>query len=323
MLGFEEFRQELLEKIPQLMPDKYSNWHVETKRITKMNGERMESFSMMPPKEEYREGTKISPVIYIENLYEEYLNKDQSVEVFLSEKAGWYAGHIDYAKEIEHDGTLDESKLLDPEKIFPVVINAEKNADYLKNIPHREILDLAVYYKIDVESLHGTITINDGVAAHLGLSEENLYERAMKNMEGKYAPKVIGMCEMLGLPDMGDEMFKVITNEEKTNGANAILMPSVFEQLAEKVEGDLYVIPSSIHEVLVLSNDYGDPRELSKIILQVNQSEAVSPQEWLSDNLYKYNSKDKVLEFAFPDEVKKKEKPVIVNERKKEEVKVI
>ena len=89
--------------------------------------------------------------------------------------------------------------------------------------------------------------------------------------------------------------MKILTNSRKTYGACSILYPEVLEQVAEQMEGDIYLIPSSVHEMLALPKEQErSGEELQAMIAEVNSTE-ISPEEVLSDHLYFFSRKDKEI----------------------------
>ncbi len=316
MLGYEEFRETLINKFVSYLPEGFEGYHVETQRVPRTNT-CLESISIRPDE---IGNENITPVMYIENLYDEYLKGDDDALAYIKDKAIMYAGYYDKGREMAANAKDGVDKIISKDSVFPQVINAERNREYLKDKPHREILDLAVVYRIDAPAFSGTVAVNNGVAEKLGLTEEQLYEVAVKNLEERFAPKLMKMSELLGIPEMFEEdvQLYVVTNKEKLMGANAILLPSVFEEYSEKAGGDFYVIPSSIHELLFVEGEVGKAEEIQEIMAQVNAMDCVG-NDFLSDNLYRYNSETKQIEFALPDKVKNKEKDISVIEEKKPE----
>ena len=142
---------------------------------------------------------------------------------------------------------------------------------------------------------------------------------AVKNLDERFTPQVQKMSELFGLPELYDDSpLYVVTNKEKLMGANAILLPQLFERFSENVCENFYVIPSSIHELLFVEGEVGKAEELQEVMAQVNAMDCVG-NDFLSDNLYRYNSETKQIEFALPDKVKNKEKNISVIEEKKPE----
>jgi len=89
----------------------------------------------------------------------------------------------------------------------------------------------------------------------------------------------------------------VVTNRLNQYGACAMLFPEALKGLADKWECDLYILPSSVHEILALPTLKGDADELTGIVKEVNAS-MVSPEEKLSDTVYRYYHKNGKVEIA-------------------------
>ena len=68
-------------------------------------------------------------------------------------------------------------------------------------------------------------------------------------------------------------------------------------ELCEKIGTDLYILPSSVHEVIAVSSELGTPDELSQMVREVNGSQ-VAPEEQLSDHVYKFEAATKKLSLA-------------------------
>jgi len=128
-----------------------------------------------------------------------------------------------------------------------------------------------------------SVVITTDLAREMNLSEVELYELARENTPRLFPIKFGGMTEiLLGLPDPNEKMF-VLTNESGFKGAVAILYPDAMETIKAKIPGHFYMIPSSVHEVILLP-DNGDmtEEEINGIINQVNGS-VVDPSDQLGD----------------------------------------
>ena len=322
MLGYEQFREELLNSFSRQIAEQFEGYHLEHEKVFKTNTV-LESLSI---KADEVGKSSISPVMYVEAIYDGYLSSDMEAANYIDGTFKDYVRYFETGQSMLKDDDNDIEKMCNKDTLFPQVINAERNREYLKNKPHRLFLDLAVIYRFDAPAFNGTIIVNDSIAKHLGLSEEALYESAMKNLEDKYRPEMHKMSEILGLPAMDevDDTLYVVTNKEKNYGANALLLPSFFEDFSEKTDGNFYIIPSSLHEVLIVRDAEHDPGGLQEIIQQVNEMACVG-DDFLSDNLYKFNAETKQIEYAMPDQVKSKERNISTIEEKKPEkdVKVI
>ena len=97
---------------------------------------------------------------------------------------------------------------------------------------------------------------------------------------------------------MNDEMpFYILSNRQKVHGASIIFNKSLMAKIAEKL-GKYYILPSSIHEVLIVPATLGrNAKELAEIVRNVN-AESVPPQERLSDNIYEFDIEDETIKIA-------------------------
>ena len=86
--------------------------------------------------------------------------------------------------------------------------------------------------------------------------------------------------------------LSVLSNREGFHGAAAILYPGELKRAADQLQNDLVVLPSSIHEVLLLPDDPGqDYGMLTRLVQEINRNE-VEQEEWLSDHPYRYLRKE-------------------------------
>ena len=87
-----------------------------------------------------------------------------------------------------------------------------------------------------------------------------------------------------------DEPMFVLSCEDKLNGASQILNKDIMKKVVERIGSDFYVLPSSVHELLLVRNDAGvDPAYLRQMVREVNAAE-VQESEQLSDNIYTWSA---------------------------------
>ncbi len=144
-------------------------------------------------------------------------------------------------------------------------IHYEQNKELLKNAVHRKWHDLAIVYNwfIDKEAGYYTQIIDDS-AEKLGLSEEDLFLAAARNTMRLFPPKVENLSNYIVSHNISDEPdvfdqsdlnpMYIITNEECSNGAIVVLYENLLHELAEKLESDLYLLPSSVNEMNLAKN---------------------------------------------------------------------
>lgn len=261
--------------------------------VIKNNGCELDGLVIM------RKGCNISPTIYLNSFYEEYLSNG-NLDVIITKITKLYESNKDRK-------LVNPDRLLDYERIKQIVVyklvNYEKNKKLLELVPHRRVLDLAVvYYCLLDQSKDGNATamIYNTNIASWKVTEQDLYEAASKNTPVLLPPKFFSMNSLIQdmFPqeeemELGD-MF-VLTNKCKINGAASVIYDDVLKKIADRMGNDLYVLPSSIHEVIILPKiDFYDRESLCNMVREVN-CEGVAKEEVLADNVYTFLRKENRL----------------------------
>ena len=307
MMNYEEFKDEVKESIKGFLPPEYENADVRISQVIKNNGMELDALQIR------KEGETITPSIYLNDIYKNY------------EKSGDFDSLMQQIAEIRVSAdreTLPVS-LVDitsfdkiKDRIDCRLLNMEKNEEYLKDRPFTQVEDLAVVYSIDLgkrgadEKMSTVIT--DNLLGQWGISTEDLHTVAMENLEHADS-KFMSMRDTivaLMFPDMEpddpaldmmlppmdpDKVMYVLTSDDKMYGAKLLLDTAKMDEIAEKLEGDFIVLPSSIHESIILPNAAGISRdELEEIVQSVN-STVLDPKDFLSDNVYCYDAKEHEL----------------------------
>lgn len=278
-LDYEQFKVVLATKLEDLLLKSKKPYGYKKQVVHKINQD-LDSISLIG------ENIKMSPTLYFNNMYDYYIDADVSVEE-IALKA--FETMLEGVKQTEITGEFpDKEKFM--ENIFFQVINTEKNKTLLLEIPHREYLDLSIIYRYAVnisDNDIATTTINYILMDEFKLTEEELYEAAYKNTRRILKPKVVSP---------GFTEFYMITNEQNIFGANGILYKDIIAKEAKKLNTDIYLIPSSIHEFLIqpVSNTL-KPKDLKEIIKDANEH-VIDPEDYLSDSLYIYKLETDTIE---------------------------
>ena len=232
-------------------------------------------------------GKNFSPTIYINDLYEDYLMCGD-FDKTLSAACGRLQSMYSEMGDININNILNNAS----EKIIFQVINTEMNADLLKSLPPRSYIELSIIYRLivrdSIDGIHSAKITNE-LAKMIGMNESQLYQSAFNNTKRLF-PSFIRNLYNVPIP-----MF-VITNAKNINGAAAILYDDILHELANNLESDLYLLPSSIHEIIAIPAE-GNPDELSDIVSDINRTQ-IHMQDRLSDNVYFYNRKDRRVSIA-------------------------
>lgn len=190
--------------------------------------------------------------------------------------------------------------------LHAAVVGYENNKEWLKNIPHERIEDLAVFAKwrfdnADQDSVTAT-KITEPLLAHLQLTKEEALKIAKTNTarSAKFESMDTVMRNIMMDNDMDKELaemmfpdsstpLSVVTNESGIDGAAVIACQEVLKAVQKELGEDFYILPSSIHEVLVLPKSFSDDVEdLKQMVSSVNEAE-VPPEDRLSDNVYEFD----------------------------------
>lgn len=188
------------------------------------------------------------------------------------------------------------------ENVVHCVINAEKNVKYLSDKVFWQFLDLAVIYRVTVhgtDSIIYSVVLTNDICNGCGICLDELKVVAEKNMKKQgFCTRLLGdvLTELTGdeyFIKQGEEIgLWVCTTNSGINGAAVLLHNEIFADLAEKVGRDLYIFPSSIHEVLVIpAQSYPEQAEveaLHNMVTEINTTQ-VPRDEVLSNNVYYYN----------------------------------
>lgn len=246
-------------------------------------------------------GNHISPLIYMEDYVDQY-KEGRPIEDIVKEIVGIYdENQVDNGIV---EGFTDYEKMRD--KIFVKLINMERNKTFLKNIPNYHFMDLAVvcYVKLqECEEGEMTTMIHNNHLRAWNIKRKELFRNAMENTRKVEKPQVMDMSKVLrkiaesmgidseNIPeDMYDETIElyVLTNQSGYNGAVSFLLPDVLKNFADRIESDVVILPSSVHEVLLLKRGSDTSCEELKEMVQEINADQVAEEERLSNNIYIY-----------------------------------
>ncbi len=248
-----------------------------------------------------------SPTIYLDSFYDGYIEGSYGLEDILSNIISIYRKNVDRV-------VFDTSLLHDFEKIKRKIsgklVNTKKNKEWLIGHPHREFLDLSLIYIISIESTDGiekgTIQVSNCMMELLGITEQHLFDAMEANRKLDADLEIMGMKECIGrtmdteiAEDIDIPEMYVVTNSEKIFGAVEMMNPDAMKKAAEIFQKDFIILPSSIHEVLLLPY-FGEPNELAQMaqmVREVNDTQ-VAEQDILSYHVYHYHYDTGKIEIA-------------------------
>ena len=275
------------------------NYRVKLNDVMKNNGVVLRGITLM------QDDSNISPTIYLNPYYDAYENGDTTLGTVIDEV-------IDTYERNKINRSIDMKFFLNYEtvrsRIIFKLINTEKNRELLRDVPYIPFHDLSIVFQCLVSEErfgNASILIHN---VHLQLWKVNareLYEYALENtplLQGYYLADVYTfLVEMKALGGIDDEEIEdmqqevpmyVLSNKSRINGASCILYKDILKDFAMVVDKDLYVLPSSIHEVILLPSDgTQESEQLKEMVREINQSQ-VEKEEVLSDSVYYYRRSD-------------------------------
>ena len=155
--------------------------------------------------------------------------------------------------------------------------------------------NLELQFKIDISDVmaDSSIVIFEDMRKLSGVSRDDIYDAALYNTERSLPPRFDSISELLGVSGFEDLPMYVLTNERQVYGAGAILYDGMYEKLS-RILGDFIVIPSSVHEMILIPSMYESPY-ITKIIREVNET-VVAPGEVLGTRPYKLTPSGELVE---------------------------
>lgn len=317
MMDFKEFTDRMEESLKVALEDGPQQASVVRRDVEKLQGQSYTALSVSPP------DGNVGMNINLNALYEQMQDgaSYQSVAAQALNQASIF---------LEDDPRFDVSRLTDYDQakslLVAEVVGAERNEAMLARVPHKQVEDMAVIYRMQIEhngeGVSSTLVTNQ-LLESFGVSADQLHQDALQNSTELRPASVRKLSEVLAeMMDVPVEMMEgatppivMVSNEDKVNGAAAMFYPGLMESCAAELGGDYYVLPSSVHEVLLLPDD-GQMKatELKDMVSSIN-GDVVDPKDVLTDQVYHFDSKERVFELAEKFEARQAELEQLSNGR--------
>ena len=307
MMTHSEFCRSIEEQIRGELPAEYEHAMINLTRQVKHNDRECTGICVRMP------GESIAPVIYLESYFDQY-ESGMSMEGILHE----VAEAVEKSREMP---VMDMNpKMLGDysfvrDRLQVRLFDTVKNEKRLEHMVHYCYGDLTAGYSIVLEqSREGTmaIPVTPELFAQWNISKKQLHEDALAADLAR-EPKLCSLMDMTEamftgsnpenyLDSSGKDLdpgmdMMVLTNGATSYGAALIVNPRIQERIAEIVGGDFYVLPSSVHEVLILPaviTDRIPVSALNEMVRTVNETE-VSNDDMLSDKVQYYECASRML----------------------------
>lgn len=260
--------------------------------------------------------TRTVPIIYLDEYYKKYKSTNDI--------DGCVESIIKMYKEATHKNmdemiidVFDWNKV--SSRIYPIIMSKKMNNKLLKNLAYTTYLDLVVCYTIrlnelaqDIDEAIVSIRVRDDMLERWDINIEELHNKALENMKyDGYNIKSMATvikelmfncdgncdCTIEEIENVESEMY-VLTNRSKIRGATGILNQELLEQFAEQGDSNFYILPSSVHEVILLIEEESmDVGELNEMVRQINEDQ-VHREDVLEEHVYYYNREQRKIEMC-------------------------
>lgn len=274
---------------------------VKINEVMKNNGVVLHGLSIIEP------GINVTPTIYMESFFNNFENggkleeiAERIWEIYKRDRITHYFD-MNWFKDFEHVR----------ERVAYKLVNAEANKELLEKVPYEKILDLAKVYYVTVnteEFGNGTILIYNTHLELWGITAEQLREIAEENTP-KLFPVVVDtmsniLMEMLDMGELNCEEsdafpdMYIMSNATRVFGAAALCYTDAIRDFANKMDSDIIILPSSLHELIMIPmKEDADMEAFKNMVYEVNRTQ-VANEEVLSDSIYIYRRKENHLEIA-------------------------
>jgi hypothetical protein len=286
---FTDFKNEVVRNIMDFLPKGYEDSEIKLNDVVKNNDRKFCGLTIK------RKDVNMAPTIYLDDFYKDY-EDGKSMDKVLEEIA-------DMRERFDVKEDYDVSYMSDfdscRDKILPRLVSGEMNTELLGERPHRFVDDLAVIYAIEIND-EMSIPVSNRILDMWKITEEELNRQAISNIHeknlstfmsiGDFLKKIMNADDVDDMFPM-DNAFYVLSNKQQKYGASALLDPKMMQAIIDKV-GDFYILPSSVHEVLIIPTDMTrDKTNLEFMVKEVNCT-TVEPIDKLSDHVYQYSAEE-------------------------------
>ena len=304
-MDYENFKEQFVADVKDRLAEQGADVKVSVNEVNKLN-ESYEAITVTP------EGSNIGVNMSIEKFYDA-VQDGTPYESVVDKAVETIDRGIEQRPDIDVAALTDYSQM--KEKLAMEVVSAEANKEMLENVPHQNMEDMAVVYRFILSSDdegRASVLVTNQILENMGVTPEQLHADAMENAPQIKPAEIKGMsevmaemmgieqAEMMGIVPMDpkDEQMFVATVPDKVHGAGVLAYQDFMDQAAERVGGDFFILPSSIHEVLIVpDNGKMDLKDLENMVKEVNATQ-VAPADKLTDSVYHYDSQAKIFELG-------------------------
>lgn len=296
MLRHKIFAEGVIKEIKDYLPFVYEDMKCEIVEKERNNGQRCVGITFCRP------GQEMAPVIYVEPFYKS-VQKGEPLEDVMQKIARAALQGMKSRLPIAASQISEYDKV--KEYLGLKLVNTKANRRKLKDITHIEIENLSlipvIRFPMPEQEMYGNVKITEELRKGWGVSVHDIFEQAWKNEEppvlqelGDAASYGGDIRDLFTVERLTNDTMYVLTNKRGMDGAIQIALPSVMEKLSELLPKGFFIIPSSIHETLIMPKGmeiHGSemtPKEIGEIVREANRT-SMEREEILSDRIYEYD----------------------------------
>lgn len=287
--------KKFVETLCNVLGDKLPDCHLEPQDTLKDNGIHFHSIVIR------KEGSLIAPTIHVDEYFERYNSGSEVLDRIVKDILDQYSEGLKNQESFEGiDFALFLSAYENVKgRIFMRFLNRDENEELLKKIPYVTYAgDIVIVFKIamqqDAESVASAYVTNDflskwniDVSVVLSDALENANSQGFRFVSLKDMMEEMTGADLGGELGMDMEFPFVLSNSNGINGAVAIAYAA--KQVREELGVNYYVIPSSVHEVLIIPETADITPEYMKEMIKDANLTAVTKADFLSNELYYYD----------------------------------
>ena len=305
-MDFRQFIEKLRDDLAKATPE----MDISIREVDKLQGESYTGISVAPT------DSNVSAAINAEPFFRQF-QEGTPYSAILQELTDTALHAFDRMPSVDAVELSDYGQM--KERLVLQVIPQKGNEEMLQGIPHTQLDDLAVVCRFQLDTDErgsSTILVTNQMLSAFGISAEQLMQDAAAIAPEKNPATLRNMSEVIGelsggLVEIPPSPMWVAAVENGMHGAGVLAYPGFLEQAAEQFGGDFFVLPSSVHEVLLIPDD-GEfhAQEFSDMVASINETE-VAPADRLSDTAYHYDAQAHIFEKAqdFENRMAEREEP--------------
>ncbi len=241
--------------------------------------------------------------LYVEDLYEEY-SQGMTLDVIVE----------DVQKRLDsltRTDIIEKAKILnDYNKIkkylFVRLLNKNKYEKELNDSVYRVIGDIALVLYVhmgEVEGYTSSMKVKSHMLESWDRSQEEVFDAALLNTYFISPPRIYCWEKMIFNSSYEGENFMNLLSDypirknavgnclstvRRTNGAVAVFLPGVAKRLADLMNGNLYLVFTSVHEVMIHNEKTANPEDLLHVLADTVR-ETTPEADVLTLHIYHYN----------------------------------